>query len=137
MKLRNLVVSALVPGTLLAQQVDPGPKATPPVGVVVPAEQKAVVPSFPNEENRTIDLNAPRPVPTKPPEPGPPSADAPAPGVSVAPAPAVTGSPRSGVSTKKATSRTAAAKAPKKTKKKKPVKSSIGPDGQVVLSNER
>jgi len=136
MKLRLLLVLPLVSWTLPARQVDPGPKATPPAGVVVPAQQKAVVLSFPGQENRTIDLNAPPPVPTEPPDLRPSPVEGPAPGVSVAPSPAVTGSPRAGVSKKKSTARAATtAKAPKKSKKK--VTSTSGADGSVVLSNDR
>jgi len=128
--------SALLAVRAPAQQYDPGPKATPPAGVVVPAEQKAVVPSYPGQENRTIDVNAPPAVPTKPPDARPSPADAPAPGVSVAPSPAVTGSPRAEVSKKKASSRSVkSSKAAKKSKKA--VKSTVGPDGTVVLSNDR
>lgn len=54
MKLRILLVLPLVSGTLPAQQVDPGPKATPPAGNVVPAQQKAVVPSFPGQEKKKV-----------------------------------------------------------------------------------
>jgi hypothetical protein len=124
-------LAALLALHAAAQQYDPGPKATPPAGVVVPAEQKAVVPSLPSQENRTIDVNSPPPVPAKPPEPRPSPADVPGPGVSVAPSPAVTGSPRAALSKKKAP-----AKAPKKTKKKA-VERTTGPDGKVVLSNDR
>lgn len=128
------VLAAVLAARAAAQQYDPGQKATPPAGVVVPAEQKAVVPSLAGQENRTIDVNAPPPVPTKIPDAGPSPADVPAPGVSVAPSPTVTGSPRTEVSKKKATAK--AAKTPRNTKKK-PVKSTAGPDGKVVLSNQR
>jgi len=134
MKLPILLAFALAGGASFAQPVDPGPKATPPAGVVVPAEQKAVVPSLPGQENRAIDVNAPPPLPTKVPDARSPAGDGPAPGVSVAPSPTVTGSPRSEVSKKKATAKPT--KTPKKMKKK-PVKSTTGPDGRVVLSNQR
>jgi hypothetical protein len=136
MKLRILLVLPLASGTLAAQAYDPGPKATPAAGAVAPAEQKAVVPSFPGQVNRTIDVNAPPPVPTPPPEPRLSPVDLPGPGVSVAPSPTVTGSPRAGVSKKKTAKTATSAKAPKKAKGKT-VKSTTGPDGRVVLSNDR
>jgi len=134
-----VLAAILAANAAAAQQYDPAAVGTPPAGVVVPAEQKAIAPAQPGATNPEIGLNPP---PTTPPPPAaeprapsPPPAPLPTPGVSVAPSPKVTASPRAGVSKKRAASRRP--RTPRTAGKKPAVTSTTGPDGRVVISNER